>query len=116
MIEEVATSPSNSFNLGFEAQRVLVDHLEENYDLYAYFEDDLLIRDPFFFHKIFWFQNSVGQDAVLMPNRYESFWKPVDTVDRFFMMVLWKIMSLRALSLTHRNLFQLPYPGEYYLC
>ena len=40
MIEEVATSPQIHSTLDL-AQRVLVDHLEENYDLYAYFEDDL---------------------------------------------------------------------------
>lgn len=84
MVEEVATTPPEPKQLGFEAQRVLADHLEEEYDLYAYFEDDLLIHDPLFFHKIAWFQQNVGEGCVLMPHRYESFWKPVDTVDRFY--------------------------------
>jgi len=84
MVDEIATSPPNAMQLGFEAHQVLADHLDQDYDLYAYFEDDLIIHDPLFFHKIFWFQNIVGSHAVLMPHRYEAFWKPVDTVDRFY--------------------------------
>ena len=83
-VEEVATSPSDPKQLGFEAHRILADHLQDNYDLYVYLEDDLLIQDPFFFWKIFWFQQQCGDHCVLMPHRYELFWKPVDTVDRFF--------------------------------
>ena len=111
MIDEAATSPSNPLHLGFEAQRILADHLEENYDLYAYFEDDLLIHDPFFFHKIFWFQNSVGQHAVLMPNRYESFWKPVDTVDRFYIDGPMEDHELKSLIPNPPQSLSTPLPG-----
>lgn len=84
MVDEVATAPAHPKALGFEAHQVLADHLNDGYDLYAYFEDDLLVHDPLFFQKIFWFQQSLGERCVLMPHRYESFWKPVDTVDRFY--------------------------------
>ena len=84
LVEEVPTSPVDPKCLGFEAQKILADHLSQEYDLYVYLEDDLLIHDPFFFHKIFWFQQSLGEHCVLMPHRYESFWKPAESVDRFF--------------------------------
>ena len=84
LVEEVPTQPHEPKHLGFEAQRVLAQHLSDDYDLYVYLEDDLLIHDPFFFHKIFWFQKSVGENCVLLPHRYESFWKPAADVDRFF--------------------------------
>ena len=83
-IDEVVTSPPEPKHLGFEAQRILANHLSDDYDLYVYLEDDLLIHDPFFFRKIFWFQQNLGDHCVLLPHRYEFFWKPSDTVDRFF--------------------------------
>ena len=84
MIEEAPTQPLDPKHLGFEAQRILAEHLDDRYDLYVYLEDDLLIHDPLFFRKIFWFQQCVGERCVLMPHRYESFWKPSNSVDRFF--------------------------------
>lgn len=84
MIDEVVTTPSDPKYLGFEAQRFLADNIEKDYDLYAYFEDDLQIRDPCFFHKINWFQKCAGSHCLLMPNRYEQFYKPATSVDRFY--------------------------------
>ena len=84
MVEEVATTPPSPLELGFEAHRVLADHLDGNYDLYGYFEDDLLVLDPFFFHKIFWFQQCIGPEAVLLPQRFEFSWQPEPWVDRFY--------------------------------
>ena len=31
--------------------------LDQSYDLYGYFEDDLIIHDPWFFRKIDWFRD-----------------------------------------------------------
>ena len=84
MVEEVVTTPPSSLELGFEAHRVLAEHLDGNYDLYGYFEDDLLVLDPFFFHKIFWFQQCIGAEAVLLPQRFEFSWQPEPWVDRFY--------------------------------
>ena len=83
-VEHVPTSPEDPRHLGFEAQRLLAEGLDEHYDLYAYFEDDLLIHDPFFFHKIAWFQAHIGEDAVLLPQRMELFWKADTNVDKFY--------------------------------
>ena len=84
MLDEVATQPPSPMELGFEAHRVLADALDDDYDLYAYFEDDLLILDPFFFHKIFWFQQCIGSQAVLLPQRFEFSWQPEPWADRFY--------------------------------
>ena len=56
--------------LGFECHAVLRDRLG-TYDYYCYLEDDLLIRDPWFFVKLKWFSDAFGDDALLQPNRYE---------------------------------------------
>ena len=83
-IEHVPTQPENPKHLGFEAQRLLKEHLDEDHDLYAYFEDDLIIHDPFFFHKIAWFQAHNGNDAVLLPHRMELLPEPDSQVDRLY--------------------------------
>ena len=57
--------------------------LDESYDLYAYFEDDLIILDPGFFRKIDWFRGQAGDECVLLPHRIEFSSVP-DVVDRFF--------------------------------
>ena len=82
--EEIVVHPAEPKQLGFEAHKILADNLENHYDLYVYLEDDLLILDPLFFHKIFWFQLNVGQHAVLMPHRFELSWRPSEQVDRFY--------------------------------
>jgi hypothetical protein len=56
--------------LGYECHAVLRDRLGA-YDYYCYLEDDLLIRDPWLFVKLRWFCREFGDDALLMPNRYE---------------------------------------------
>ena len=84
LVEHVPTSPPTPKHLGFEAQRVLAEGLSEGYDLYGYLEDDLLIHDPLFFHKIFWFQQHMGSDAVLLPHRMELFWQPDQRLEKFY--------------------------------
>jgi hypothetical protein len=56
--------------LGFECHAVLRDRLG-GYDFYCYLEDDLLLRDPWFFVKLRWFAGRFGDEALLMPNRFE---------------------------------------------
>lgn len=84
LIEHRATEPSSPKHLGFEAQRVLAESLGEGYDLYGYLEDDLIVHDPLFFHKIFWFQQLAGQEAVLLPHRMELFFKPQHQVEKLY--------------------------------
>ena len=55
---------------GFECHAALYERLGD-YDFYGYLEDDLILRDPWFFAKLGWFQGQVGPGAVLLPNRYE---------------------------------------------
>jgi hypothetical protein len=57
--------------LGFECHAALRDRLADGYDFYCYLEDDLLIRDPWFFVKLNWFVGRFGEGNVLVPNRYE---------------------------------------------
>jgi hypothetical protein len=56
--------------LGFECHAALYERLGD-YDYYCYLEDDLIVRDPWFFVKQSWFGGQVGSGAVLLPNRYE---------------------------------------------
>lgn len=56
--------------LGYECHEVLREGIGE-YDYYCFLEDDLLLNDPLFFHKIAWFVRLAGNDAVLQPNRFE---------------------------------------------
>ena len=56
--------------LGFHCQDTLRDRWG-NYDYYGYLEDDLSIADAWFFEKLRWFNEHVGDDHLLMPNRYE---------------------------------------------
>jgi hypothetical protein len=56
--------------LGFECHAALRERLGD-YDFYCYLEDDLLIRDPWFFVKLRWFDERFGDEALLMPNRFE---------------------------------------------
>lgn len=41
------------------------------YDYYGYLEDDLILRDAYFFQKLNWFNQHLGDQAVLQPNRFE---------------------------------------------
>lgn len=56
--------------LGFECQTVLRDNID-NYDYYCFLEDDLILHDPWFFHKLRWFSDAFGIDTLLQPNRFE---------------------------------------------
>ena len=56
--------------LGFECQTVLKEHFGR-YDYYCFMEDDLVIRDPWFFLKLQWFNRQVGNPLLLQPNRFE---------------------------------------------
>ncbi len=56
--------------LGYECHAVLRDGLGR-YDWYVYLEDDAVIMDPLFFDKLRWFVDLAGEDATLMPNRFE---------------------------------------------
>ena len=84
----VITEPLTPKHLGFEAQRFR-SRLGESYDLYCYFEDDLIINDPWFFRKIDWFRSHVGDDCLLLPHRVEFTHEPCE-VDRFFIDVQWR--------------------------
>ncbi len=54
----------------FHAQSLLRDRLG-SYDFYCYLEDDIIIRDPAFFEKLLWFQNTFGPNCLLAPVRFE---------------------------------------------
>lgn len=56
--------------LGFECHSVLKKHLSQ-YDYYCYLEDDIIVADPDFFKKLTWFNQNIGDRAVLQPNRFE---------------------------------------------
>jgi hypothetical protein len=56
--------------LAFECQALLRDRLGY-YDYYCYLEDDLVLRDPWFFIKLNWFTKQAGEKNLLQPNRYE---------------------------------------------
>jgi hypothetical protein len=56
--------------LGFYCQTLLRDRWG-NYDYYCYLEDDLILHDAWLFQKMAWFTGHVGNDTVLLPNRFE---------------------------------------------
>ena len=57
--------------LGYACHEVLRDRMGR-YDYYCYLEDDVRIGDALLFHKLRWFTEMVGDEALLQPNRYES--------------------------------------------
>ena len=57
--------------LGFECHAALRDGLGGKYDYYVYLEDDLISRDPWLFVKLAWFNQQLGDEVLLQPNRYE---------------------------------------------
>lgn len=79
----VLTNPPSPRHLGFEAQRFLASRLEDQFDLYGYLEDDLVIHDPCFFQKLRWFQSVCSSDYLLLPHRMEMVPHP-HPVDRLF--------------------------------
>ncbi len=56
--------------LGYECQAVLRERLGD-FDFYCFLEDDLILRDPWFFVKLRWFTSHVGDASLLQPNRFE---------------------------------------------
>ena len=56
--------------LGYECQAVLRDRWG-NYDYFGYLEDDLIVHDPWLFAKLAWFSSQAGDQALLLPNRFE---------------------------------------------
>ncbi|MGD1851187.1 MAG: calcium-binding protein [Cyanophyceae cyanobacterium] len=62
--------------LGFGCHQLLADRLGD-YDYYCYLEDDLIIHDPYFFWKIKWFTEQMGNQCVLQPMRFEIMQSPV---------------------------------------
>ena len=83
LLHEEVRSPSTPKHLGFEAQKLLAENIEQRFDLLVYLEDDLIIQDPYFFHKIRWFSRELGPEHVLLPQRMEVSTAP-HVVDRLF--------------------------------
>ena len=111
LFQMVVAEPESPKHLGFEAQRFLASRLDEDYDLYAYFEDDLIVLDPGFFRKIDWFRSQAGDDCVLLPHRIELSSIP-DVVDRFFIDGPLSDEDLRRVIPEPRRRFAHPIPVE----
>lgn len=56
--------------IGFACHQILKAHLGK-YDYYCYMEDDLFLSDPLFLTKLAWFNAQFGDEALLLPHRYE---------------------------------------------
>lgn len=56
--------------LGYACHAELKRRLGQ-FDYYCYVEDDLLVRDPWWFQKLAWFSSQMGEECLLQPNRYE---------------------------------------------
>lgn len=61
---------TDPMELGFHCQDILRASWGD-YDYYGYLEDDLSIADSWFFEKLRWFNAHLGDQKVLMPNRFE---------------------------------------------
>ena len=70
LFENWATNATPTL-LGYECHAVLRDRLG-GYDYYGYLEDDLILHDPWFFIKLEWFTNWMGDSSLLQPNRFEA--------------------------------------------
>jgi hypothetical protein len=57
--------------LGFACHDLLCQRLGA-YDYYCYLEDDLVLHDPWLFHKLAWFTSQAGADRLLQPSRFEA--------------------------------------------
>ena len=111
VLEHVPTTPATPKHLGFEAQRALAERLGDGYDLYGYLEDDLIVQDPLFFHKIFWFQQHMGSDAVLLPHRMELFWQPDRLLEKLYIDGAVPEADLKALLIHTAEPMAAPLPG-----
>ena len=56
--------------LGFECHAVLRDRLG-SFDYYCFLEDDCVFHDPQFFTKLDWFNDKLGPEGLLQPQRFE---------------------------------------------
>ena len=110
LFQMVVSTPESPKHLGFEAHRFLASRLNDSYDLYAYFEDDLIVLDPGFFSKISWFRSQAGEDCVLLPHRIEFSSVP-DVVDRFFIDGPIPEADLRRVIPNPSPAIGSPYPG-----
>jgi len=110
LFQMVITEPETPKHLGFEAQRFLASRIGDDYDLYAYFEDDLVVLDPSFFRKIDWFRNQLGDECLLLPHRVEFAWEP-NAVERFFIDGPMSEQDLRAVIKEPAASLGAPYPG-----
>ena len=110
LFQMVITNPSGPKHLGFEAQRFLGSRLDHPYDLYGYFEDDLIVNDPWFFRKIDWFRAHAGDHCLLLPHRVE-FARDPSEVDRFFIDGPMEESDLRFVIPEPGPSFAAPYPG-----
>ncbi len=83
LAREEVREPISPKHLGFEGQKILAENIDSGFDLFAYLEDDLIINDPLFFHKINWFTAELGEDHLLLPHRIELS-GALDTVNRLY--------------------------------
>ena len=67
LFQMVVAKPEGPKHLGFEAQRFLASRLDKTYDLYAYFEDDLIVLDPGFLGKLIGFAARLVMIACCCP-------------------------------------------------
>lgn len=56
--------------LGYECHSVMRENIGK-YDFFCYLEDDIVVEDPWFFAKLFWFASWAGNGRLLQPNRFE---------------------------------------------
>ena len=66
LFQMVVAEPASPKHLGLRLS-VSLQPTGSNYDLYAYFEDDLIILDPWFFRKIDWFRSQAGDALWCFP-------------------------------------------------
>jgi len=69
-IKIISMTHENPTALPMFASRRAIEQAED-FDLVGYIEDDLLIEDPEFFHKIFYLVNATGGDYAFLPHRCE---------------------------------------------
>lgn len=69
--------------LGYECHAVLKERLGR-YDYYGYVEDDIIATDPWMFRKLAWFNQVVGNECLLQPNRFEYGFRQGVTVRKLY--------------------------------
>ena len=71
LFRHVSTAIANPRLLGFECHRILAAEIE-NFDWFAYLEDDLILHDPLLIQKLDWFNRQFDGPNLLQLNRYEA--------------------------------------------